>query len=795
MYPRDPSFLTNVAEEARQQILRLNSHPSVIIWGGNNEDEAAFKWFPEPMANPMLYAVDYDLLFVQTLRRQLSQIDPGAIYLDSSPSNGVLVGNTTSGGPDYVINDNSHQEGLDYYVKRWGDVTNPDLGDVHFYDYNSNMFDPGSFPPAKFVSEFGYMSYPSFETFKAQSTEEDWGAESPGMLYRMRHGGGIEELKRQLNMHFVCETSPGGSGISTSNTGKCRNGLSSGVAVAATTMVSSQGQMEAGESAPSRPLPSDFEFLPPSSAPQAPPSFHSQLPLQNLPFDSTSSNTNLTFQQQLDTFRAFIYLTQIQQALVYETGASKWRRGKSDPDAATSGLLYWQLNDIWAGPSWSSLNYDGRWKPLHYVARRFFKPVAVFGVVVAINKSTGSGGTSASSTSDLIQSNDLFPTEEDSNTGNSNTTNTGNTSGSGSILGALGQAISAFFGDPLVRQPVVQQPSVQPRKKEPKDLAEIQVWVVNDGGNTIAGHLTIDAVPFKAVQPSEILSLAFQMPLIVRGSDAVMAWRSSLTQSQWGSVDAAAPYVYLRSRYCIDSNTLGNTSSTTTTTENQENTDDPYSNGPCSESVLLLSELKDAVLAPATLSVAVSTFSGATARTAGIAPAGEQQIAPREEGEYNNYQQVKQLNSDNSEQLLFSDPPGQENENFNSDVLFSIPARQEFKVELTAKGGVALYVVVESSLPGVFSDNVIMVTPWEPQILHFYIENDPDEERNDGKKASDGTAIDIKDVEKSLRVTWMQAARFSGVKSGEMGIFNKSWWLTVTLTTVVVVIISFMFDS
>jgi beta-mannosidase len=41
------------------------------------------------------------------------------------------------------------------------------------------------------------------------------------------------------------------------------------------------------------------------------------------------------------------------------------------------GSLYWQLNDVWPGASWSSVDWFGRWKALQFHARRFFAPVAV----------------------------------------------------------------------------------------------------------------------------------------------------------------------------------------------------------------------------------------------------------------------------------------------------------------------------------------------------------------------------------------------------------------------------------
>jgi len=48
-----------------------------------------------------------------------------------------------------------------------------------------------------------------------------------------------------------------------------------------------------------------------------------------------------------------------------------WRRHPQ----RIAGILYWQLNDCWPVASWSSLDYFGRWKALHYAARHFFAPV------------------------------------------------------------------------------------------------------------------------------------------------------------------------------------------------------------------------------------------------------------------------------------------------------------------------------------------------------------------------------------------------------------------------------------
>ena len=72
-------------------------------------------------------------------------------------------------------------------------------------------------------------------------------------------------------------------------------------------------------------------------------------------------------------FDSLLYLSQVQQSLAIRTGVEMWRSEKP----WCMGTLYWQLNDNWPVSSWSSIEYGGKWKPLHYHARHFFDDVAI----------------------------------------------------------------------------------------------------------------------------------------------------------------------------------------------------------------------------------------------------------------------------------------------------------------------------------------------------------------------------------------------------------------------------------
>ena len=75
-------------------------------------------------------------------------------------------------------------------------------------------------------------------------------------------------------------------------------------------------------------------------------------------------------------FGNFVYISQIQQGLAMKTAIEYWRSLKPH----CMGTLYWQLNDTWPVASWSSLDHGGHWKAMHYMAERFYAPVAVMAI-------------------------------------------------------------------------------------------------------------------------------------------------------------------------------------------------------------------------------------------------------------------------------------------------------------------------------------------------------------------------------------------------------------------------------
>ena len=83
--------------------------------------------------------------------------------------------------------------------------------------------------------------------------------------------------------------------------------------------------------------------------------------------NSSSSTENL---------KSWVYLSQVLQGRAIRIGCEHWQRIAP----YCMGSIYWQLNDIWEGISWSSMEFDANWKILHYFAKLFFAPVFISSV-------------------------------------------------------------------------------------------------------------------------------------------------------------------------------------------------------------------------------------------------------------------------------------------------------------------------------------------------------------------------------------------------------------------------------
>jgi beta-mannosidase len=76
------------------------------------------------------------------------------------------------------------------------------------------------------------------------------------------------------------------------------------------------------------------------------------------------------------SFEMTLWLSQILQGMAMKYAVEHWRRAMP----RGMGTLYWQINDCWPAASWASIDFSGRWKALHYMARRFYAPVLLSGV-------------------------------------------------------------------------------------------------------------------------------------------------------------------------------------------------------------------------------------------------------------------------------------------------------------------------------------------------------------------------------------------------------------------------------
>lgn len=252
VYDLTEEFEENIRAEFIDNIKRIRHHASLGLWCGNNEMEMFVKqggfWI-----NKAKQKSDYVKMYEYILPKLVREYDPNTFYWPSSPS---------SGGAFDEPNDENR-------------------GDVHYWNvwHGNRPFTAYRRFYFRYVSEFGFQSFPSRKTCESFTLPEDRNIFSHVMERHQRNASANGKIMNYMQQTFL--------------------------------------------------YPSDFGTL--------------------------------------------LYASQLLQAEAIRYGVEHFRRNRG----RCMGTVVWQLNDCWPVASWSSIDYYGRWKALHYYEKRFFAPVMI----------------------------------------------------------------------------------------------------------------------------------------------------------------------------------------------------------------------------------------------------------------------------------------------------------------------------------------------------------------------------------------------------------------------------------
>jgi beta-mannosidase len=255
MYPGDKAFLENVQQEAIEQVKRLRKHASLALWCGNNENnEAWHRWgwqTDKTEAQKKQIWDDYIKVFNRILPETVATFNPSIDYWESSPSYG-------RGNPKFQFEGDAHDWGV------WHDA-------LPFERFEQKV--------PRFMSEFGFQSFPSYEAIRYFTGEDSISINHDSYITHQKHPRGFKLIREYMARDYPVPTS--------------------------------------GDD--------------------------------------------------------YVYMSQLTQAKGITMGMEAERRAMP----YCMGSLYWQLNDCWPVVSWSSIDFMGNWKALHYKAKKSFEDVLI----------------------------------------------------------------------------------------------------------------------------------------------------------------------------------------------------------------------------------------------------------------------------------------------------------------------------------------------------------------------------------------------------------------------------------
>ncbi|MDP4209033.1 MAG: glycoside hydrolase family 2 protein [Bacteroidota bacterium] len=183
MYPDDKAFLDNVKAEAEDNVKRLRNHACIALYCGNNEIETAWApyegngwgWKAQYTSEQQkrIWAA-YDTIFHQILPSVIKKETSSAFYWHSSPS------------------------------AEMGKQASYTSGDVHYWGVWHALHPFSDFPKyvGRFMSEYGFQSFPELASVKKYALPEDFDINSPVMASHQRSGIGNLRIKQYMKDHY-----------------------------------------------------------------------------------------------------------------------------------------------------------------------------------------------------------------------------------------------------------------------------------------------------------------------------------------------------------------------------------------------------------------------------------------------------------------------------------------------------------------------------------------------------------------------------------------------------------------
>jgi len=187
MYPGDEKFIKNIKQEVIDNVNRLQNHPSIALWCGNNEnDEGWHNWgwqkkFNYSKADSTQIWNDYKKVFQELIPQTLDSIlsKEKNLYWPSSPSIG------------------------------WGRKESLTQGDSHYWGvwWGKEPFEIYKKKVGRFMSEYGFQGMPNLEMLQKVIAKEEFNFTSEAFKNHQKHPTGFETIKEYMNRDFPVPTS------------------------------------------------------------------------------------------------------------------------------------------------------------------------------------------------------------------------------------------------------------------------------------------------------------------------------------------------------------------------------------------------------------------------------------------------------------------------------------------------------------------------------------------------------------------------------------------------------------